>query len=353
MLPNGDILVAEARTEASEPESEEDRRKIELQRRAGTLAGPSADRITLLRDVGGDGVVDIRTTFLDGLNQPFGMALIGDSFYVANTDGVLRYPYEEGSTRISAAGEKILDLPAGGYNNHWTRNLLASPDGSKLYVSVGSASNNAEYGLEEEVRRANILEIDPDGGNERIYGSGLRNPNGMAWEPVTGSLWTVVNERDNIGDDLVPDYLTSVRPGGFYGWPFSYYGSNPDPRMEGQRPDLVESTIAPDFALGSHTASLGLAFYTADAFPPEWRGGAFIGQRGSWNRSEFSGYKVVYVPFAEGRPEGGVRDFLTGFMTDPATGETRGRPVGVAVDASGALLVADDTGGIVWRVGAD
>jgi glucose/arabinose dehydrogenase len=353
VLPNGDILVAEARTKPSEPENEEERRKAELQRQAGTLAGPSANRITLLRDVGGDGIVDIRTTFLEGLNQPFGMALLDDRLYVANTDGILRFPYEEGQTGILAAGEKILDLPAGGYNNHWTRNLLASPDGSKLYVTVGSASNNAEYGLQEEIRRANILEIDPDGGNERIYAGGLRNPNGMAWEPATGSLWTAVNERDNIGDDLVPDYLTSVREGGFYGWPFSYFGQHPDPRMEGQRPDLVEAAIVPDFALGSHTASLGLAFYTASAFPQEWRGGAFIGQRGSWNRSEFSGYKVVYVPFADGRPEGGVRDFLTGFMADPATGETRGRPVGVAVDAAGALLVADDTGGIVWRVSAD
>jgi glucose/arabinose dehydrogenase len=280
------------------------------------------------------------------------MTLVGDKLYVANTDGVVRFPYREGQTRIDASGELILPLPAGGYNNHWTRNIIATLDGQKLYISVGSASNVGEYGMDEEVRRANILEINPDGSGEKIFASGLRNPNGMDWEPESGVLWTAVNERDGLGNDLVPDYITSVRDSGFYGWPYSYYGQNEDPRRAGERPDLVVRAIPPDFALGSHTASLGLVFYDGDSFPERYRGGAFIGQRGSWNRSEFSGYRVVFVPFAGGRPSGDAEDFLTGFMADPESGEAYGRPVGLALLPDGSLLVADDAGDTVWRVRA-
>ena len=280
------------------------------------------------------------------------MALVGDELYVANTDGVVRFPYREGQTRIDAPGELILPLPAGGYNNHWTRNIIASPDGQKLYVSVGSASNVGEYGMDEEIRRANILEINPDGSGEKVFASGLRNPNGMDWAPETGALWTAVNERDGLGDDLVPDYITSVRDSGFYGWPYSYYGQNEDPRRAGERPDLVARAIVPDYALGSHTASLGLVFYDGDSFPERYRGGAFIGQRGSWNRSEFSGYKVVFVPFDGGQPSGAPEDFLTGFIADPERGEAYGRPVGLALLPDGSLLVADDAGNTVWRVEA-
>ncbi|HYG88322.1 MAG TPA: sorbosone dehydrogenase family protein [Azospirillum sp.] len=348
-LPNGDVLVAEARTLPKPPKDEAEREKAELQARSGST-GPSANRITLLRDADGDGRVEERFVLLDGLKQPFGMLALSGALYVANTDGVMRFPFAVGQTRITAKGETILNLPTGGYNNHWTRNIIANRDGSKLYVSVGSASNNGEYGLAEETRRANILEINPDGSGERVYAAGLRNPNGMDWEPVTGALWTVVNERDNIGDDLVPDYMTAVKEGGFYGWPFAYFGPNEDPRMKGQRPDLVRNTLAPDYALGPHTASLGLVFYTASSFPERYRGGVFIGQHGSWNRAEFSGYKVVHVPFANGRPSGPPEDFLTGFMADGNKGETHGRPVGVAMDATGALLVADDAGDTIWRV---
>jgi glucose/arabinose dehydrogenase len=348
VLPSGDVLVAEARTL---PKSD---RPAEIQQglvAAGSV-GVSPNRITLLRDADGDGTPEVRETFLENLNQPFGMALVGDDLYVANTDGVLRFPYREGQTRIEAPGELILPLPAGGYNNHWTRNIIATPDGQKLYVSVGSASNVGEYGMDEEVRRANILEINPDGSGEKVFASGLRNPNGMDWEPESGALWTAVNERDGLGNDLVPDYFTSVRDSGFYGWPYSYYGQNEDPRRAGERPDLVARAIPPDFALGSHTASLGLVFYDGDSFPERYRGGAFIGQRGSWNRSEFSGYRVVFVPFAGGRPSGDAEDFLTGFMADPDRGEAYGRPVGLALLRDGSLLVADDAGDTVWRVRA-
>lgn len=298
----------------------------------------------------GDGIAETKTVFLDGLKRPFGITLIGDSLYVANTDGVYVFPYTKGKTRIAAKGRKILDLPAGGYNHHWTRNLLASPDGQKIYVSVGSASNNAEYGLKEEIRRANILEINPDGGGEKIFASGLRNPVGMDWNPADGTLWTVVNERDALGDDLVPDYMTSVREGGFYGWPYSYFGAHPDPRMKGKRPDLVEKAISPDYALGSHTAALGLAFYDGDMFPARYRNGAFVAQHGSWNRSEFVGYRVVFIPFKDGKPLPEVEDFLTGFMKDRENGTVYGRPVSVAVGRDGALLVADDAGNSIWRV---
>ncbi|AEI64744.1 PQQ-dependent sugar dehydrogenase [Corallococcus macrosporus] len=350
VLPNGDVLVAEA---ASLFKDEEDRAEaIETGKVRSQNIGTSANRITLLRDADQDGRPEVREVFLEGLNQPLGMALLGDQLYVANTDGVWRFPYEAGATTLRAPGQKVLDLPAGGYNNHWTRNLLANADGSKLYVSVGSASNNAEYGLKEEERRANILEINPDGSGERIFASGLRNPVGMAWAPGTRTLWTVVNERDNLGEDLVPDYLTHVEEGAFYGWPYAYFGAHEDPRMAGQRPDLVKQTRVPDVALGSHTSSLGLAFYEGQAFPSRYHGGAFIGQHGSWNRRELSGYKVVFVPFRDGRPSGPPEDFLTGFIADEASARVHGRPVGVTVLPEGALLVADDASNTLWRVAA-
>lgn len=349
VLPNGDVLVAESRTKPPKADSAPTEMIEGFQRSGAT--GMSANRITLLRDADRDGTAEVREILVSDLNQPFGMALMGKMLYVANTDAVLRFPYEMGQTRITASGTKIMDLPAGGYNNHWTRNLLASRDGSKLYVTVGSDSNNAERGIDKEIRRANVLEISPDGTDERIYGSGLRNPNGLAFEPVTGRLWTAVNERDGLGDDLVPDYITGVEPGGFYGWPFSYWGRNPDPRMKG-RPELVAKALTPDYALGSHTASLGLTFYTGAAFPASYRGGAFVAQHGSWNRAEFSGYKVVFVPFRDGRPSGPPQDFLTGFMNAARPGEVRGRPSGLAVMPDGSLLVADGAGNAVWRVSA-
>ena len=348
VLPNGDVLVAEAR---SLPRSDQPATKRQGMIASGSI-GVSANRITLLRDADRDGVPEIRSVFLENLNQPFGMALVGDTFFVANTDGVMRFPYKEGSTSIEAPGEIILPLPSGGYNNHWTRNILASPDGRKLYVSVGSASNAGEYGLDQEIRRANILEINLDGSGERIFAAGLRNPNGMGWEPTTGALWTAVNERDGLGDDIVPDYITSVRENGFYGWPYSYFGQNKDPDQGDKRPDLVARAVVPDYALGSHTASLGFAFYNGRSFPERYRGGAFIGQRGSWNRSRFSGYKVVFVPFRDGKPSGSPEDFLTGFMANAQTGEAHGRPVGLALLPDGSLLVADDAGNTVWRVQA-
>lgn len=349
VLPNGDILIAEASTKPKPPKTQEDKQKQDLLRQAGNIL-PSADRITLLRDANKDGVVDTRAVFRGALNQPFGMLLLNDRFYIANTDAIVQFAYKTGQTKLEGPGKKILGLPAGGYNNHWTRNLLASADGSKIYVSVGSASNAAEDGMQVENRRANILEINPDGSGERIFASGLRNPNGMDWQPNTNVLWTVVNERDNLGDELVPDYLTSVRDGGFYGWPYSYFGKNVDPTVKEQRPDLVSKAIVPDYGLGAHTASLGVVFYRAEAFPERYRGGVFIGQHGSWNRTQYSGYKVLFVPFRNGKPGAPAEDFLTGFMADSKTGKTNGRPVGVAVDSSGALLVADDTGGVVWRV---
>jgi len=351
VLPNGDILVAEAATKPKEPENAEEREKIEEQKRSGTMRD-SADRITLLRDTNGDGIAETRTVLLEGLNQPFGMALADDHFYVANTDGVLRFPFRPGATRIEGRGQKILDLPAGGYNNHWTRTLRLAPDGRSLFVAVGSASNVGEFGLERETRRAAVLRVGLDGRGEELYATGLRNPVGLAFEPRTGALWTAVNERDNLGDDLVPDYITSVRQGGFYGWPFSYFGQNPDPRMAGRAPELVARAIVPDYALGAHTSSIGLAFHDGRGMPEGWGEGAFVTQRGSWNRARFSGYRVLFVPFRDGRPDGAARDVLTGFMPDPAKGEVRGRPVGVAVDSRGGLLVADDTGNTVWRVTA-
>ncbi|MCY1034592.1 sorbosone dehydrogenase family protein [Corallococcus sp. BB11-1] len=350
VLPNGDVLVAEA---SSEFKSEQDQKEaIASGKVRSQNLGNSANRITLLRDADHDGTPEVRQVFLEGLKQPLGMLLLGDRFYVANTDSVWRYPYTAGETTLQAPGEKLLDLPAGGYNNHWTRNLLANADGSKIYVSVGSASNVAEHGLKEEERRANILEINPDGSGERVYASGLRNPVGMGWAPGTRELWTAVNERDDLGEDLVPDYLTRVEDGGFYGWPFAYFGAHEDPRMAGQRPDLVAKTLVPDVPLGAHTASLGLAFYEAQAFPEKYQGGAFIGQHGSWNRAELSGYKVVFVPFRDGRPQGPPEDFLTGFIADAAQAQVYGRPVGVTVLPDGALLVADDASNTLWKVSA-
>ena len=348
-LPNGDVLAAEA---ATIPKDEGVIMELFrwLRRNDGSHA-PNANRITLLRDTDGDGVADVRTRFLENLNQPFGMTLLGNWLYVANTDSVWRFPYRTGDTRITARGEKILELPAGGYNNHWTRNIVAHPDGSKLYVTVGSAGNIGEHGLEHERRRANVLEINPDGSGERILASGLRNPNGLDFEPTTGQLWSVVNERDLLGDDAAPDYLTRVRAGDFYGWPWGYWGQ-PDPRVEPARPDKVAESVIPDYSLGAHSAPLGLAFYDGTAFPERYRGGAFIAEHGSWNRGQSVGYAVVYVPFRNGMPAGPPENFLTGFKPDPTDTETYGRPVGVITDKSGALLVTDDAANIVWRISA-
>lgn len=349
MLPNGDVLVAET----SAPARPEDEKGIRgwitkrVMKRAGA-AVPSADRITLLRDADGDGIAEIRTAFLQGLRSPFGMALVGDQFYVANTDAVMRFPYETAAVRISGDGTKVAGLPAGPLNHHWTKNLIASRDGRRLYVTAGSNSNIGENGMANEDRRAAILEIELPGGRSRVFASGLRNPNGLAWHPDTGVLWTTVNERDGLGNDLVPDYLTSVKEGGFYGWPYSYFGSYIDARVAPQRPDLVAQALIPDFALGAHTASLGLAFYDGALLPQRYAGGAFIGQHGSWNRKPRSGYKVVFVPFRNGAPSGQPEDILTGFVN--AEGKASGRPVGVAVDRRGGVLVADDVGNTIWRI---
>src|SRR5262245_61043289 len=349
-LPNGDVLVAETN---APPRQDEGGGGIRswfygfFQDKAGATV-PSANRITLLRDTDKDGVADFRSTFIDKLNSPFGMALVGDTFYVANTDSVWRFKYSSGATRIDQPGEEVADLPAGTINHHWTKNLIASRDGKLLYATVGSNSNVGEKGPEAETGRAAILEIDPATGQSHVYASGLRNPNGLAWEPETGALWTVVNERDELGSDRVPDYLTSVRAGGFYGWPFSYYGQHLDDRVEPQKPQLVAAAIKPDYALGNHVAPLGLAFSQGDYLPGNFRGGAFIGQHGSWNREPRSGYDVVFVPFSEGRPVGKPVEVLSGFVN--ADGEAQGRPVGVAMDGAGALLVADDVGNTIWRV---
>ena len=349
VLPNGDVLVAETNAPPKPEDSQGLRAKIQglVMKRAGAVT-KSANRITLLRDTDGDGVADLRSTFLSGLNSPFGMALVGETFYVADTDAVLAFPYKAGETAITAPRRRVTDLPAGPRNHHWTKSLIASPDGQHLYATVGSNSNVGENGLAEEEGRAAIWEIDVATGAKRLFATGLRNPNGMGWEPTSGALWTVVNERDEIGSDLVPDYMTSVQDGGFYGWPYSYYGQHVDARVKPQRPDLVARAIKPDYALGPHTASLGFTFDTASAFPASFKGGAFIGQHGSWNRKPHSGYKVIFVPFAGGKPSGPPRDVLTGFLN--ADGEALGRPVGVEFDKRGALLVADDVGNIIWRV---
>ena len=352
VLPNGDVLVAETNA----PPKPEDAKGIKgwimglVMKRAGA-GGPSANRITLLRDTDGDGVADLRSVLLEGLNSPFGMALVGNDLYVADTDAVLRFPYATGDLRIKVPGLKVLALPAGPINHHWTKNLIASADGSKLYVTVGSNSNVAERGLEAEAERAAVWEVDVGNGAHRVYASGLRNPNGLAWEPQTAALWTVVHERDEIGSDLVPDYLTSLRDGGFYGWPYSYYGQNVDERVKPQEPTLVAKAIVPDYALGPHTASLGLAWSAGTSLPAPFANGMFIGQHGSWNRRPHSGYKVVFVPFAGGKASGMPLDVLTGFLD--GDGNAFGRPVGVALDNTGALLVADDVGNVVWRVSAN
>jgi len=350
-LPNGDVLVAEANTvPKGAKKTVAAALKLDPSK---SLQATSANRLTLFRDTNKDGKPDVRETFLRDLNQPFGMLVLGNNFYVANTNGIMRYPYQAGQTKITGKGAQILTLPEGGYNNHWTRNLLASPDGSKIFVTVGSGSNVMEHGPENEIRRANILQINPDGSGEKIYASGLRNPVGLDWEPETGKLWAAVNERDELGDNLVPDYVTSVQPGGFYGWPYSYYGQHEDPRRAGEKPELVKKALVPDVPLGNHTASLGLAFYDQTAFPDKYQGGAFIGQHGSWNRSDFSGYKVVFVPFENGKPAGTFEDFVTGFLVGGDSKDAYGRPVGVTVLPDGSLLVADDAGNKIWRVTAD
>jgi glucose/arabinose dehydrogenase len=349
VLPNGDVLVAESNA----PSNPDDAKGIKgfVYKRVQSWAGagvPSPNRIILLRDANGDGVAETRSIFLKDLNSPFGMVLVGNDFYVANSDAIMRFPYREGDTEIDAAGVKLADLPAGTINHHWTKDLTASPDGSKLYATVGSNSNVGENGIEAETNRAAVLEVDRQSGQWRVFASGLRNPNGPSWNPQTGELWVTVNERDEIGNDLVPDYMTSVKDGGFYGWPYSYFGQHVDSRVDPQRPEMVAKAIVPDYALGAHTASLGLTFNTGNLFPQDMAGGAFIGQHGSWNRKPRSGYKVIFVPFANGKPAGPPQDILTGFLNDQ--GEAQGRPVGVRMAKDGALLVADDVGNTVWRV---
>lgn len=349
VLPNGDVLVAETNA----PPKPEDGKGVrgwvmkKVMGRAGARV-PSANRITLLRDKDHDGIAETRTVFVQNLNSPFGMTLVGNDLYVADTDRLLHFHYESGETQIQSPPIKVIDLPGGPLNHHWTKNVIASKDGSKLYVTVGSNSNVAENGMDKEEGRAAIWEVDRATGQHRIFASGLRNPNGMAWEPRSGALWTAVNERDEIGSDLVPDYITSVKDGAFYGWPFSYYGQHVDIRVEPQNPDLVARAIAPDYAVGPHTASLGLTFAEGNKLPAQFREGAFIGQHGSWNRKPHSGYKVIFVPFSAGQPAGNPVDVLSGFLNDKE--QAMGRPVGVVIDRQGDLLVADDVGNKVWRV---
>lgn len=349
VLPNGDVLVAESNAPAR-PDAGLSIvgffMKYFMTKAGGRI--PSADRITLLRDADGDGVAETRSVYMANLHSPFGMALVGDTLFIANADAVVKVPYVAGALRNDATPVKLVDLPGGPRNHHWTKNILPSRDGRKLYATVGSNSNVGENGMESEVDRATILEIDIATGARRVFASGLRNPNGLGWEPATGALWTVVNERDLLGNDLVPDYLTSVRDGGFYGWPYSYFGQHVDTRIAPPRPDLVAKAIVPDYALGSHVAPLGLVFYEGALLPAPYRGGALVGEHGSWNRKPKSGYKVVFVAFENGRPVGRPRDFLGGFLNEKE--EALGRPVGVAVDRAGAVLVADDVGNVIWRV---
>lgn len=351
VLPNGDVLVAETNAPPKPDDSKGIRGWVmkKVMGRAGAGV-PSPNRITLLRDADHDGVAETRTVFLQNLNSPFGMTLVGNDLYVADTDRLLRFHYEPGATEIKSQPIKVVDLPGGPLNHHWTKNVIASRDGSKLYVTVGSNSNVGENGLDQEEGRAAIWEVDRATGNHRIFASGIRNPNGLAWEPKSGALWTAVNERDEIGSDLVPDYITSVKDGGFYGWPFSYYGQHIDVRVEPQNLDLVAKAIAPDYAVGPHTASLGLTFAEGNTLPAQFKEGAFIGQHGSWNRKPHSGYKVIFVPFSAGKPNGTPVDVLTGFLDKDEN--ALGRPVGVVIDQQGDLLVADDVGNKVWRVSA-
>ena len=352
VLPNGDVLAVESKGPGTEPA----RRPKDLvmgwiqSLSTGGGGDQPSNRITLLRDADGDGVPEVKSVFLDHLDSPFGVALVGNDLYVANTNAIMRYPYRTGETAITARPTMLTALPGGPIDHHWTKSLVASPDGTKLYVGVGSNSNITENGIQAEENRAAVWEVDRTTGAWRIFASGLRNPNGLSIEPVTKQLWAVVNERDELGPNLVPDYMTSVRDGAFYGWPYSYYGQHVDPRVMPQRPDLVEKAIAPDYALGSHVAPLGMTFYAAGALPEKYRGGAFVGEHGSWNRQKFNGYKVVFVPFENGRPSGKAEDVVTGFLDKDD--EARGRPVGVGVDAKGALLIADDVGNTVWRVTA-
>ena len=351
VLPNGDVLVAETNA-PPKPEDGKGIRGWVMKKVIGRAGAgvPSANRITLLRDKDHDGVAETRTVFVQNLNSPFGMTLVGNDLYVADTDRLVRFHYENGDTQIKSPPIKVIDLPGGPLNHHWTKNVIASKDGSKLYVTVGSNSNVAENGMDKEEGRAAIWEVDRATGQHRIFASGLRNPNGMAWEPSTGALWTAVNERDEIGSDLVPDYITSVKDGAFYGWPFSYYGQHVDIRVEPQNPELVAKAIAPDYAVGPHTASLGLTFAENSKLPAPFTQGAFIGQHGSWNREPHSGYKVIFVPFSAGKPVGKPIEVLSGFLNDKE--QAMGRPVGVVIDQQGDLLVADDVGNKVWRVSA-
>jgi glucose/arabinose dehydrogenase len=352
-LPNGDVLIVESRHDGGEPvQRPKDPVRDWFMSRAHsqTMSGETpkkSNRITLIRDSNSDGRPDGRSVLIDGLNAPFGLVALEGFLYVANTDAIVRYPFTPGQTRIEVPGVKLTDLPAGTINHHWTKSLTASPDGARLYVSVGSNSNAMERGADAEMNRAAIFEVDPQTGLSRLFASGLRNPNGLTFYPGSTTLWAVINERDELGPDLVPDYMTSVQRGGFYGWPYSYYGQHIDPRVRPQRADLVAKAISPDYSLGSHVAPLGLAFYTGASFPSDYRGGAFVGEHGSWNRTEPHGYKVAFIAFADGRPTGRPQDFVTGFLKD---GKARGRPVGVAIDKAGNLLIADDVGNTVWRV---
>jgi glucose/arabinose dehydrogenase len=352
-LPNGDILVSES---VAPPAASIKRPKdlvmgwIEAMATSGGSGNEGSNRITLLRDADGDGVAEVHDVFIDHLNSPFGVTLVGNDLYVADTDAILRFPYKDGDTKITDPGTKLTDLPGGPIDHHWTKSLLASPDGSLLYVGVGSNSNITENGIQAEKDRAAIWEVDRQTGRYRIFADGLRNPNGLSWEPQTHALWAVVNERDELGPNLVPDYMTSVKEGGFYGWPYSYYGQNVDPRVMPQRPDLVSKAIVPDYALSSHVAPLGMTFSSGNGMPEGYRSGAFVGEHGSWNRHEFNGYKVVYIPFTDGKPSGKPQDVVTGFLT--GDNKARGRPVGLALDKSGALLVADDVGNTIWKVSA-
>jgi glucose/arabinose dehydrogenase len=358
VLPNGDILVVETQRTATEPvQRPKDPIRDFIMSMAhggggatetsGASGGPP-QRITLLRDADGDGKPELRSVLVDHLNSPFGITLVGNDLYVADTDAIIRYPFTPGQTKISVPGQKVIDLPGGLIDHHWTKSLTASPDGTKLYAGVGSNSNVQERGPEAETNRAAIWEIDPKTGAYRVFASGLRNPNGLTFYPGSNTLWAVINERDELGPNLVPDYMTSVKDGAFYGWPWSYYGQHVDPRPRPQRPDMVAKAIPPDYALSSHVAALGLAFYTGSSFPAGFRGGAFVGEHGSWNRTTFNGYKVVFIRFAGGRPVGAPATFVNGFIGPD--GNARGRPVGVAIDRTGALLIADDVGNTVWRV---
>jgi glucose/arabinose dehydrogenase len=349
VAPNGDIFISESGTERKKKKQADEKEEF-FKSKAQNFG--SANRITLFRDADKDGTYESKYSYISGLNQPIGVLVLNNYFYVANTDELLRFPYNPADTANNSEGRRILQLPGGGYNNHWTRNIIANAAGTKIYISVGSGSNVAEHGMDNEIRRANILEINPDGTGEKIYAGGLRNPVGMDWAPGTQTLWTAVNERDELGDDLVPDYATGVQPGGFYGWPFAYFGNHEDPRHKGKRPDLVQKTLVPDVPLGAHTASLGLTFYRGTAFPARYRNGMFVGQHGSWNRSQLSGYKVVFVPFANGKPSGKPEDFLTGFIADVAKAEVYGRPVCVAELPDGSLLVTDDAAKTIWQVKA-